>query len=291
MFGQRQKMLHTSSLPAPVNTGLGNDERRHVIQYTEKMTSAEFLSHVPDFKLAGRSAIVCDYDFFREHILLRQLMGYLQGIPRMLICSENQLEELNFMKRMFPAGVVSGDEPAANGIYLLSADQPLQNLKNFLMDYRIYPIIYMSRLTLDNSALRMLTSLNSGYMLLIDRDPASMIENSDDRKRLFCTDYVMAGGYPGAALEYMSECLWSYEKLVTQHISSMVPEHDSFSVTQMERLEETPVFRKDELDGLSKDGQFLIADRLRHICMVGNIYEQQKEEKRSFLSRILGRAF
>lgn len=290
MFRKCQKMLHTSSLPAPVNTGVGNDERRHVIQYTEKMTPAEFLSQMEDFRLAGRSALVCDYDFSREHILLRQLMGYLKGIPRVLICNENQLPELDFMKHMFPTGVVSGRMPEVNGIYILSAEQSLQELKNFLTAYRVYPVIYMACLTLDNSALRILTSLSSGYMLLIDRDPSTMVEISDERIRLFCTDYVMAGGYPGAALQCMSDCLWSYEKLVTQHMTSMIPEHDSFSVVQMEKLEETPVFRKDELDRLSKQGQFLIADRLRHVCMVGNIYEKQ-EEKISLFRKMVGKIF
>ena len=286
------KKLHTTSLPVPVNTGIGNDERRDVAEYKEKLTAGEFLSKI-DFDLAGRSAILCDYDFSRDKMLLRQLVGYLRGAPRVLICSESQLRNLDFFQQIFPAGIVSGGQsPIKNGIYVLPADQPVQSLKNLLESYAIYPVIHMSRLTLDRSCLNLLTSLGTGYMLLVDKDPSAMVEEAGDQRRLFSVDYILAAGYPGAALEYTANCLWTYEKQVSSQMVSYTPgaeyNPDSLSFMEMNRLDEVPVLRKFELQKLEQEGKFLIADRLKHRCMVGRIFEEEKQ-KRSIFQRLLAR--
>jgi hypothetical protein len=284
-----QKKLHTSSLPAPVNMGVGNDQRRSVFEY-KTMSPAEFLGKVADFCLLGRSTLVCDFNLEKEKILLRQMMGYLHGEPRILVCSESQISEVEYLKRSFPAGIVNSGEPIVNGIYLLPLSEPAQKLKDLLSTYPdVYFVIYLSRVTLDTAALNLLNSLGLGYMLLIDRDPSNMVERADDRTRLFCTDYVFAGGYPGMALQSMSSCLWSYEKLVTQHITNVMDNsiEDHVSITQMNNLVRTPVFFDYELQTLSNNGKFLVADRLRQRAYVSDIFSQEKE-KVSWLSMLFG---
>lgn len=277
-----QKNLHTSSLPAPVNTGKGNDQRRGVVEY-KAMTPAEFLGKIPNLDLLGRTTVLCDMDLSRDIMLLRQMMGYLQGVPRMLVCSETQLAELEYLKRAFPAGVVAnGCQMKNNGICTLPVVQPLQVLKDILTSYPdVYIVLHLSRITLDVATLNLLNSLALGYMLLIDRDPCNMMEKAEERNRLFCTDYVFAGSYPGNALQYMSENLWTYEKLVTQHITNRIeyPGMDPVSVTQMNSLHEFPVFTKYELTELTQQGKFLIADRLRQKCYVSDIFTPEPERR------------
>lgn len=256
------------SLPTPVNMGIGNEMRRNV-RDLDARTSGEFISQLELAAMGAHSAIVCSMDLQGCMPLLRQLLGRLGDMPRVLICPENRLGELGGLHALFPAGnrdISAG--PIPNGIATLPAGMPVEALKNMLYTNRsVYTVLYLRGLSLDTAVLNLLNSMPVGHMLLLNCDPTNVLEDSQNINRLFSRDWIFADSYPGASAQAVSGLLPTYRKNVTQHMSNLYNTAQDFhSISQLNTHDEVPVFTKAELYQLSDQHKALAVDRIHQAC-------------------------
>lgn len=256
------------SLPTPINMGIANEMRRN-IRDLDARTAGELVSQLEPAALGAHSAIVCSMDLQGCLPLMRQLLGRLGSMPRVLICPENRLGELGGLHALFPAGDLDiSAGPIPNGIATLPAGMPVEALKNMLYTNRsFYTVVYLQGLVLDTAALNLLSGMPVGHMLLLGSDPTAVLEDSRNLPRLFSRDWIFADSYPGASAQAVSGLLPTYKKNVTQHMSNLYNTAQDFhSISQLNTHDEVPVFTKAELYQLSDRHRALAVDRIRQAC-------------------------
>lgn len=256
------------SLPTPVNMGIGNEMRRNV-RDLDARTPGELVSRLEPVAMGAHSAIVCSMDLQGCLPLLRQLLGRLGDMPRVLICPENRLGELGGLQALFPGGrrdISAG--PIRNGIATLPGGMPVEALKNMLYNNRsFYTVVYLRGLVLDTAALNLLSGMPVGHMLLLGCDPTAVLEDGQNLPRLFSRDWIFADSYPGTSAQAISGLLPTYLKTITQHMSNLYNTAQDFhSISQLNSHDEVPVFTKAELYQLSEKNKALAVDRIRQAC-------------------------